>query len=193
MQHEGFSRRLFLSRSLGGISAAWFAANMPGIRAAAQHAHQATLSREPTTFDFFTSEQSAVIEAVTAQIIPTDDTPGAREARVVFFIDRALTTFDKDKQPAYVKGLAQLQAKQKKMFSGATNFAALTPEQQLKVLKSIEKTDFFELVRSHTIIGFLANPSYGGNHDRVGWKAIGFEDSFFFTPPFGFYDREHGK
>src|SRR5262245_60928028 len=35
----------------------------------------------------------ADLEAVTAQIIPTDSTPGAREAGVVQFIDRALASF----------------------------------------------------------------------------------------------------
>ena len=33
--------------------------------------------------------QAATLEAVATQIIPTDDTPGAREARVVNFIDNA--------------------------------------------------------------------------------------------------------
>ena len=40
-------------------------------------------------------------------------------------------------------------------------------------------------------MGFLANPEYGGNYEQAGWKHIGFEDRFFFTPPFGFYDRDY--
>ena len=43
-----------------------------------------------------------------AQIIPTDETPGAREAGVVYFVDRALTTFDVDQQPLYSAGLREL-------------------------------------------------------------------------------------
>ena len=54
--------------------------------------------------------QAAEIEAMAAQIIPTDDSPGAREAHCLYFIDRALTTFAKASQPVYIQGLQDLQA-----------------------------------------------------------------------------------
>jgi hypothetical protein len=38
----------------------------------------------------FTTEKGAEIEAIAAQIIPADDTPGAREARVIYFMDPEL-------------------------------------------------------------------------------------------------------
>jgi gluconate 2-dehydrogenase gamma chain len=191
MDNEDVSRRLFLIKSLTGVSSAWLALHLPEIAAAQEHAHHAIQSVAPTKFEFLTPEQAMEIEAVAAQIIPTDDTPGAREARVIYFIDRALTTFDKDKQPQYVKGLKELQAKQKKMFKSSTKFSDLNAEQQIKVLKAIEKSEFFETVRVHTIMGFFADPSYGGNYDKVGWKLIGFKDDFYFKPPFGYYDREY--
>jgi hypothetical protein len=34
----------------------------------------------------------------------------------------------------------------------------------------IENSEFFETVRVHTIVGFFANPEYGGNRDQIGWK-----------------------
>ena len=35
--------------------------------------------------------------------------------------------------------------------------------------------DFFETLRSHTLItGFLADPKYGGNRNFVGWKHVGY-------------------
>ncbi|MBV9087485.1 MAG: gluconate 2-dehydrogenase subunit 3 family protein, partial [Acidobacteriaceae bacterium] len=55
------------------------------------------------------------------------------------------------------------------------------------------KTDFFETVRIHTVLGFLSNPEHGGNHDKLGWKLIGFEDTFVYEPPFGYYDAERGS
>ncbi len=191
MHNEDSSRRLFLIKSLTGVSSAWLALRLPEIVAAQEHAHQAAQSSAPTKFEFLTLEQSTEIEAVAAQIIPTDDTPGAREARVIYFIDRALTTFDKDKQPVYVKGLKDLQSKQKKMFKNSAKFSDLNSEQQIKVLKAFEKNQFFGLVRAHTIMGFFADPSYGGNYGKVGWKLIGFKDDFYFKPPFGYYDREY--
>ena len=191
MDNQDASRRMFLIKSLTGVSSAWLALRLPEIIAAQEHAHQTAQSTAPTRFEFLTLEQATEIEAVAAQIIPADDSPGAREARVIYFIDRALTTFDKDSQPLYVKGLKELQSKQKKMFRNSARFSDLNSEQQIKVLKAFEKNAFFETVRGHTIMGFLADPSYGGNYDRVGWKLIGFKDDFYFKPPFGYYDREY--
>jgi len=191
MDNQDASRRMFLIKSLTGVSSAWLALRLPEIVAAQEHAHQAAQSSTPTKFEFLNPEQAAEVEAVAAQIIPTDDSPGAREARVIYFIDRALTTFDKDKQPLYVKGLKELQSRQKKMFKNSAKFSDLNSEQQIKVLKAFEKNEFFEVVRAHTIMGFFADPSYGGNHDKIGWKLIGFQDDFYFKPPFGYYDREY--
>jgi gluconate 2-dehydrogenase gamma chain len=39
-------------------------------------------------------------------------------------------------------------------------------------------------------MGFLADPSYGGNRGQVGWKLIGFEPKPAWKPPFGYYDAE---
>lgn len=190
MNSDEFSRRLFLISSLTGISSAWVALRLPEIAAAQEHAHHAAASVAPTKFEFFTAEQAKEVEAIAAQIIPTDDTPGAREAHAIFFIDRALTTFDKDKQAAYTKGLKELQVKQKKLFPKAASFSALSSEQQIALLKKIEKTDFFNLVRAHTVVGCFCDPEYGGNFNGTGWKLIGFEDRFNYKPPFGYYDRE---
>jgi gluconate 2-dehydrogenase gamma chain len=43
---------------------------------------------------FFTDAEWEAVEAATARIIPTDQDPGAREARVVVFIDRYLSGID---------------------------------------------------------------------------------------------------
>lgn len=43
---------------------------------------------------FFTEHEWNTVEAVSARIIPTDHDPGAREARVVVFIDRYLSGID---------------------------------------------------------------------------------------------------
>ena len=71
---------------------------------------EAVQSGQPPTFAFFTPEQATAVEAIATQIIPTDDTPGAREARVVSFIDRALVTFEYDRQSDYTEDLGELKA-----------------------------------------------------------------------------------
>jgi len=184
------SRRLFLIRSLTGLSSAWLALRLPEIVAAQEHAHHIAQLTTPEKFEFFSPEQAKEVEAIAAQIIPTDDTPGAREAHAIYFIDRALTTFDKDKQAVYAKGLKELQTRQKKMFPKSTSFSDLKSDQQIALLKKIEKTPFFNLVRAHTVVGCFCDPEYGGNFNGAGWKLIGFEDKFNYKPPFGYYDRE---
>ena len=191
MEKEAISRRLFLIQSAAGISSAWLASCWPEIVAAQEHAHRAAASGAPVRLEFFTPEQAAEVEAIAAQIIPTDDTPGAREARVIYFIDRALKTFDSDKQKLYAEGLEQLQAKLKELFPGTRKFSGAGAEQQIAVLQAIEKSEFFGLVRAHTVMGFLADPKRGGNLDQVGWKLIGFDDQHVFEPPFGHYDRDY--
>lgn len=131
---------------------------------------------------FFTAAEAAVVEAMASCILPSDETPGAREAGVVRFIDLALAGFHRDMQPLYRRGIAELE-------KASGGFAALPSERQVAVLQTIETGEFFNAVRTHTIMGFLANPSYGGNKDRVGWKVIGFADSHIHRPPFGEYDR----
>ena len=187
------SRRQFLIGSFSGLSSAWLALRWPAILAAQEHAQRAAESGQAAQLEFFSPEEAAEIEAVAAQIIPTDDAPGAREAHVVHFIDRALVTFDREKQPVYTQGLKDLQHRTQEFFSSVNKFSSLTSAQQIQVLTAIEKTDFFELVRLHTIMGFLAKPEYGGNYNRAGWKLIGFEDQMTYQPPFGYYDAEENR
>lgn len=190
MSTRGKSRRTFLVDSVTGLGAAWIAANASGIINAENYVLRAAQSGRPMKFAFFTPEQAVEIEAMAAQIIPTDETPGAREARVVNFIDRALTTFNKDNQAAYTKGIADLQAQTRQLFPTATKFSGLTDAQQIQVLTAMEKTPFFNMVRTHTVIGFFASPVHGGNQDKIGWKLIGYDDSLNFRPPFGYYDAQ---
>ena len=63
-------------------------------------------------------------------------------------------------------------------------FDLLTPEQQDEVLHALEDNKieleslssklFFGLLLRNTEEGFFADPMYGGNRDKVGWKLIGF-------------------
>jgi len=181
------SRRDFLIRSVSGLGAAWVTVNYAGIVDAAAYAQQAAGSVR-ASFVFFTPLQAMDVDALAAQIIPSDATPGAREARVTHFIDRALTTFERDRQDDYRKGLAEVTAQTKRLVPGAPAFAALTSDQQMQVLTAMERTPFFNLVRTHTITGFLANPIHGGNANKIGWKLVGYDDSLHHMPPFGYYD-----
>jgi len=192
MRIEPASRRRFLISSATGLSSIWLQAHWPAILGAATHAHRAAQSGR-VMFSFLSASQAAEVDAIAAQIIPSTSSPGAREANVVHFIDRALTSFDREKQGIYIQGLATLQQKVREVFHGTDKFSVLGSQEQIQILTGIEKTEFFEMVRVHTIMGFLAKPTYGGNRDEVGWKAIGFEDRMTYVPPFGYYDAEFQK
>jgi Gluconate 2-dehydrogenase subunit 3 len=178
-----FSRRDWILGSLGSL--AW-----ASIAAAHEHAHEAVLKPNTVTFEFFDPHDAAEIAAIASQILPSDDGPGAKEAGVIYFIDRALKTFDADKEEAYRNGLREIEEARKRLFPQSETIVSLSNEQQIELVRSIDKTDFFEVVRTHTVLGFLGSPSYGGNRGKVGWTYIGFEDRMAFEPPFGYYDRE---
>src|ERR1700722_8504690 len=162
MGTKGKSRRSFLLASVTGLNAAWVAANYPGILSAQEHVLLAAKAGQPPQLTFFTDAQAAEIEAMAAQIIPTDESPGAREAHCILFIDRALSTFAKGGQSEYTQGLQDLQSATQKLYPDAAKFSALTSEQQIKVLTQIEKTPFFRTVRTHTVLGFFSRPVHGG-------------------------------
>ncbi len=124
-------------------------------------------------------------EAITGRIIPTDHEPGAIEAGCVNFIDKALAHEDTDYRPVYFEGLRETNEAAVELYGEP--FVKLAPERQDEILLAAEAgsirtwssavvapADFFAIIRSHTIIGFLAYPSYGGNKDYIGWKVIGF-------------------
>jgi gluconate 2-dehydrogenase gamma chain len=63
-------------------------------------------------------------------------------------------------------------------------FHALPPTEQDAVLRALEDGSlvlpslasplFFNLLLRNTMEGFFADPLYGGNRDKVGWRLIGF-------------------
>ena len=176
------TRRHWLSTCLA--MAAW-----PEVVSAQQHAHAAAAS-PAAGFETLDAAGAAEIEAIAAQIIPSTGGPGAREAGVIYFIDRALSTFARDDREAYRAGMAEFQQKRRDLFPQSSTIASLTGEQQIALIRAVEHSPFFELLRTHTVLGFLGSPSYGGNRGKAGWSQIGFDDRMAYEPPFGYYDAE---
>jgi len=191
MSQPSESRRSFLLSTGGILTSAWLAANASGIAAAAQHAEHAATAPTSTGFEFLSASDGADVEAISAQILPSGATPGAREARAVYFIDRALATFFADRAAAFRSGLAEFQLAFRTVHPSAASFAAASAAEQVAYLGSIDGTAFFESVRMLTILGTLSLSQYGGNYQGSGWKLMGFEDQHIFEPPFGYYDRDY--
>jgi Gluconate 2-dehydrogenase subunit 3 len=167
---------LFGVASLGGLATT---------RATAAEAQTSTMLR------FFTANEATTIDAIVAQIIPTDETPGAREMGVARFIDHALAGFMAPLATIFRAGLAEFDTNCRANNSGKESFAMLTTEQQIQWLHQVEHTPFFESLQQLTVLGALSMPAYGGNQDALGWKLIGFADVHAFEPPFGYYDRDY--
>jgi gluconate 2-dehydrogenase gamma chain len=181
-------RRAFLAVTGSTFASFWLAE--PGmIREALGYARQAAAASPPTPWDYLTAEQAADVEAVSAQIIPSEEGPGAREAGVVYFVDRALATWAAHDREPFSTGLDELNREVGIRYPGTRRFAALPPARQSELLRAVEKTEFFTMIREMTIAAFLANPEWGGNRDHAGWRLIGFEDRGAWQPPFGDYDR----
>jgi gluconate 2-dehydrogenase gamma chain len=190
MDSVTLSRRSLLQ----AIAAAMATAAMPfawaEIAQAVDEMHVAAHAGD-SKISFLSAAEAADIEAVASQIIPTDDSPGAREAGVVYFIDRALATFFSQLAGDYRAQLAAFQSAFRERHPSAGSFASLTSEQQIAYLKEVDQTPFFNTTRLLTLLGMFSLPVYGGNRDGVGWKLLGFEDAHVFRPPFGYYDRDY--
>src|SRR5579859_2209646 len=155
------TRRRILELALASHAAA--------IAEAQQHSHQAAKGGTPDKLQSLSAEEAGEVGALASLIIPSGSTPGAREAGVTYFIDKALATFDRDKREAYRQGLRTVQARREELFPGSTSIASLKPGDQLRLAEAIEKTEFFETLRVHTVMAFLGRPEYGGNRNQAGW------------------------
>jgi gluconate 2-dehydrogenase gamma chain len=169
------SRRHFLRDGslLGG--GLWLAAQLPWPRAALAAAESSAPS-------VLTAAEWKTVEAITARIVPTDHEPGAREAGCTNFIDKALADEEAAALPLYRGGLRGIDAAAR-AHSGRA-FVELTEAMQDELLGALEagkaagwpsdagsSAVFFETVRVHTIIAFLAHPKYGGNRNYAGWRV----------------------
>ena len=190
MDSDGASRRRFLQASGGTLGFAWLTANWPAVAAAAQHGHSmATVDvADRGKLQLLTPAQARDLEAITAQIIPSGSTPGAREAGVVYFIDHIHAGAWSGGAKDFIAGLTDFQARCARHHPGVAHFADLAHDDQLAYLQHVERTPFFGQVRFLSVVGLLALPSYGGNVDAVGWKIVGFIEQHAWQPPFGYYD-----
>lgn len=164
---------------------------------------------EPGPLQFLTQDEAATIDAIVDRLIPADELgPGGKESGCTVFIDRQLAgpfgvndglynegPFAEHPLPSqglqtaltpreqYRKGLAALAEYCKAHFDGRS-FAQLSPADQDKVLKGLEKGEIelpgfsgralFAAVHTGAMEGFFADPIYGGNRDMAGWKLVGF-------------------
>jgi gluconate 2-dehydrogenase gamma chain len=183
-------RRQFLTLSaisLGGMLV--YTLDRKAIRVHAQDHEQATSEKSvKVPLRFFTEQEALAVAAAAAQIFPADDSgPGANEAGVVIYIDRQLAgPYGRDRyrftQQPFESGVPE-QGYQGKAtpadiyregLQQIRGLHQLGAEEQHAALTRIEKTPFFQLLKTHTIEGMFCDPMHGGNAGLIGWQLIGF-------------------
>jgi len=101
---QELSRRTFLAGVGGSIATGWFAVEARDLFAAAAHAAIAGAQQPRPAFQVLTLDQAADIDAFTAQIIPTDETPArAKHTRCISSTERSRrlpATFDRNSRRA---------------------------------------------------------------------------------------------
>ena len=143
------------------------AAHFPGFvrwAYAAGHASPEPAPVRPIAYtpQFFTAPEYWLIERLTELIIPSDETPGAREAGVAEFVD-FMVAHDQEQQPIMRAGLASLEDHSKRTLGKP--FRELTEQQQGSVLEPLayeskyrpgQETarEFFRRVKELTVMGF---------------------------------------
>jgi gluconate 2-dehydrogenase gamma chain len=173
MLETAFSRRELLKR-LGTAGAGVFA--LPELSRVLSFQRD-VLARQTQQSDRgsqrLTTIERATLAAVCARIIPSDENgPGATEARASEYIDRALGGWLATSREIYTSGLLSIDEAARKR--NGRRFIELSVADQDAVLRAIEDTPFFILVRMHTIQGTFCDPAYGGNANFVGWDLIGY-------------------
>ena len=165
------SRRKFLSLSIVGIG---------GISLLSLGAY----NNKPTSkWRFLTEDEVLILDALVEQIIPTDESMGARDAGATNFIDKQLVGPYKQFQKDYREGLKLFQKSSIEKFN--KKFEELSWENQTKLLKLIDKNelkhkhwvenadkDFFNMVIRHTMQSFYGSPQHGGNKNNVSYKML---------------------
>jgi gluconate 2-dehydrogenase gamma chain len=188
MSEHDPSRREFLRRAAAGAGAVASAGMVP--EALAQTHEQDNRSNSGTNNKgeglgaFLNRDDAATIEAFTERLMPgAPGKPGARDARVLNYIDLALAGAYSDLQEFYRHGLAQLDQYCRGTYRAP--FVRLNAAQQDAVITALEEGKatgftwptpqaFFETVRTHAMEGMFADPVYGGNKDFAGWRLVGF-------------------
>ena len=178
------ARRRFLKEVGLALGGSWLGLQAGPVLAAADAARQAQVDGTPLAH--VDPDSARVFAAVSDQIYPPDDTPGAAELGAVAFLDQAVGTFMAGPWPMIQAGLADLDSRAQNEFG--MGYDALDFDTQTALLRRVENEPFFGLAHLLTLLACFTLPSYGGNKDGQGWAQIGFEQRHVWQPPFGDYD-----
>jgi len=129
-----------------------------------------------------TPNEAQTAAAVFDRLFPPDEhDPGATEIGVVAYLDRTLGGTDAPLREHYRLGLAALDRAARNRWG--SSFADGTAKDQDALLAALElgqitdwripdQTAFFNQLRAHLQEALFADPIYGGNRDKRGWRFL---------------------
>ena len=180
---SGLTRRRFLERSAGvagGLTAAAAVGGSGLLESASALAASAPVA--------LTAAELATLTAVLTQLLPADSLgPGAVEAGVPAYIDRALAGSYRNLLPVYRGLLAAVRQGRRvegrhvlrraladgRAGRGDRRVRGGQGARRLGVGATLGKR-FIQLLLAHMREGMFADPMYGGNRHLAGWKLLGY-------------------
>ncbi len=131
-----------------------------------------------------TSDQLESVAVLAEHIIPTTDTPGAREAGVHTFIDNMLTDFFQESETqGFTDGLDEVSAKVRTRYG--KELLACSAAEQVALLRALEAEShpFYKDLRFLTVTGYYTSEvgatrelhlaPYGAYHGDIPFEDIG--------------------
>ena len=127
-----------------------------------------------------TADQRATMRGLAERILPSDQSVGAEEAGLITYVDWVV------RQPFFAHRVDQLIAGIEFLDSIANHlwqrpFRDCSSDEQDVAIRTLAELAsppchrFLRCVINMTLAGFLCDPKYGGNLNKVGWTYIGFE------------------
>lgn len=146
--------------ALGGIAAMYGAALIAPLRRAV--AAGADPGMGPRN-EIFSAGQRALLDELCERIIPTTDTPGARDAGVTGYIEMIVDEYhEADERDGFLDDLNAVDAYAREQYQAP--FTELTPGQQDAIVSLVEQqqlrgTDdaFFETIKQLTVTGYYTS------------------------------------
>ncbi len=167
-----------LAAGVGGAVTLPILNNVAQAQSHQHHLAVAALTDEKTVSAapfFFHKPQYATVTELASLIIPTDETPGAREAKVNEYIDMIVGESDAALKKICVDGLDWLDKTSRERFN--KDFVDATTNQQTEILTEISQikdptpenqlqAKFFKTIKNMTIDGFYTS--------KIGIEELGY-------------------
>lgn len=141
------------------------------------------MEEQPAGLLTLNPHEARTVSAIFERLFPEDETDlGAGAVGAPLYLDRSLAGAYRDKAESYRLGLRSLD--RAAIARHGEPFALCSPEQQDDLLADLERGalphfllppqgDFFQMLRAHLQEGLFADPAYGGNRDKLGWRFLG--------------------